>query len=89
MGTTYTVSGSDRSQLLVVKSEEYFREPGAVLDQVSRFLELPSWAPPTFARRNTGSYAPIDADVRRSLADYYEPHNRRLREFLNMDLGWN
>ena len=56
-------------QLLVIKSEDYFTAPDAMLTAGSRFLELPPRAPRVFARKNVGSYAPIDAGLRGRLVD--------------------
>jgi hypothetical protein len=78
----------DRDQLLVIKSEDYFAAPGATLKQVLKFLELPQWESPHFAKRNVGSYAPIDAGLRARLAAYFAPHNTRLNDFLGVDFGW-
>ena len=75
-------------QLLVIKSEDYFAAPDTTLRQVIEFLELPSREPRTFARKNIGSYAPIDAGLRRRLVDYFAPHNARLYDFLGVDYGW-
>jgi hypothetical protein len=75
-------------QLLVVKSEDYFAAPEATVRRVTAFLELPAWEPPTFARKNVGTYAPIDSTLRRRLADYFAPHNARLYDFLEVDFGW-
>ncbi len=79
----------DRSQLLVIKSEDYFQSPEAVFETVLRFLELPTWKPQSFAKRNTGGYQQkLEPVLRRRLADYYGPHNRRLAEFLGVDFHW-
>ena len=87
-GLSSWLSYFDRSQLLVVKSEDYFRTPDVVFANVLRFLELPAWEPTRFAKRNTGRYDPVDPQLRRQLADYYEPHNRRLAEFLGIGIDW-
>jgi hypothetical protein len=79
----------DRRQLLVLKSEDYFAAPHATLERVFEFLELPPWQPQWFARRNVGTYAPIDAQLRQRLVDYFVPHNARLYSFLGADLGWS
>jgi hypothetical protein len=78
----------DRQQLLVLQSESYFAAPDLTMQKVLRFLELPTWAPPSFAKRNVGMYAPIDARLRERLSDHFAPHNARLYEFLGVDFEW-
>ena len=75
-------------QLLVIRSEDYFAAPDATLRQVLDFLGVPARQPRRFARKNVGSYAPINPDLRRRLAEFYAPHNARLYELLGVDYGW-
>jgi hypothetical protein len=78
----------DRAQLLVINSEAYFAAPDKTLREVLAFLDLPENQPRGYAKRNVGKYAPISADLRRQLADYFAPHNARLYDFLGVDYGW-
>jgi hypothetical protein len=72
------------------------------LKPVLAFLGLPDWEPeiPEFRgegdkdeyeriKRNKGTYEEgMDPLTRRRLEEYFEPHNRRLYDFLGTDLGW-
>jgi hypothetical protein len=81
----------DREQMLILKSEDFFARPQEVLQQVFAFLGLPEWEPDpsVFERkRNSRRYEKMDPQTRRSLEEYFEPHNRRLYEYLGRDLGW-
>ena len=81
----------DREQMLILKSEDFFARPQEVLGQVFRFLDLPEWEPDpsVFERkRNSRRYEKMDPQTRRSLEEYFAPHNRRLYDFLGRDLGW-
>jgi hypothetical protein len=81
-----------REQMLVLKSEEFFDYPQETLECVLDFLELPEWKPNASElddKRNEGSYEQtMDPSVRRRLEEYFEPHNRRLYEYLGVDFGW-
>jgi hypothetical protein len=81
-----------REQILVLKSEDFFERPQQTLKRVLDFLELPDWEPEASALRdklNKGSYEQtMDPSVRQRLEEYFEPHNRRLYEFLGVDFGW-
>ncbi len=81
----------DREQMLILKSEDFFARPQEVLGQVFAFLDLPEWEPDpsVFERkRNTRRYEKMDPETRRSLEEYFAPHNQRLYDFLGRDLGW-
>ena len=80
-------------QMLVLKSEDFFEHPQENLDRVLDFLDLPGWEPSAAelrdTKRNRGGYEQnMEATTRRRLEDYFEPHNRRLYEFLGVDFGW-
>jgi Sulfotransferase domain len=78
-----------RDQLLILRSEDLFAEPAETMRRVTAFLDLPTPPPDqTYRTFNTGRYASIEPVVRRRLVDYFEPHNRRLYDFLGVNYGW-
>jgi hypothetical protein len=81
-----------KEQLLVLKSEDFFENPQQTLKLVLDFLGLPEWEPevPELGyRRHEGRYeGGMDPVLRRRLEEYFAPHNRRLYDFLGVDLGW-
>jgi Sulfotransferase domain len=78
-----------REQMLVLKSEDFFERPTETLSRVLDFLDLPGWQPEEAEVRNRGTYTEnMDPATRRRLEEYFEPHNRRLYEYLGADLGW-
>lgn len=78
-----------REQFLLIKSEEFFREPGRLFDQVLRFLELPSRPLPRYRSYKSHGYAPMRPETKARRAHYYEPYNRQLYDLLGWDFGWN
>ncbi|QYJ02974.1 sulfotransferase domain-containing protein [Nocardioides panacisoli] len=76
----------DRSQVLVVRAEDLYRDQPGVLGTVHDFLGLadhegdPRW-------RNHMPSSPMAAEVRRDLEEHYAPHNRRLADVLG-DPTW-
>jgi hypothetical protein len=80
-----------KEQMLVLKSEDFFREPVKTLKDVLDFLDLPEWEPEASQlqkKRNTREYEEMDPVTRRYLEEYFEPHNKRLYDFLGRDVGW-
>jgi Sulfotransferase domain len=91
-----------REQMLVLKSEDFFDNPRQSLKTVFSFLGLPEWEvqvpEPRDTRdkdkyernkRNKGTYKEEMAPAtRRRLEAFFEPHNKRLYEYLGVDFGW-
>ena len=81
-----------QDQMLVLKSEDFFDNPKETLKRAFDFLDLPEWDPEASElgdKRNTGGYEEkMDPATRRRLVEYFEPYNRRLYDYLGVDLGW-
>ncbi len=84
-----------RDRMLVLNSEAFFAAPLEALKPVLEFLGLPNWEPPESRSiradsntRHEGTYERMSPDTRRRLETYFEPHNRRLYEYLELDFGW-
>ncbi len=75
-------------QILVLSSEELFRDPDAVLASVLRFLELPAWRPATFPRHNATDRTPIAPETALRLRSLYAEPNRQLEELTGRRFGW-
>ena len=74
--------------MLILKSEDFFACPSETLELDSS-LGLPERDFKLEGRRNEGNYSePMASETRRWLKEYYEPHNRRLDEYLDVDFGW-
>lgn len=84
-----------REQLLILKSEDFYADPVAALEQTSKFLNLPELELHERKKKyklhnyiNT-PYPKMDAATRKRLIEYFEPHNARLYEFLGLNFGWD
>lgn len=77
-------------QLLILKSEDLFREPQRVYDSVCAHVGVRTgYRPPNLQPQLVGGYDQIDADpVRDSLRRYFEPHNAALADDVGRDFGW-
>ena len=75
-------------QMLVLKSEDFFERPRDILKLVLNFLGLSEWEPKVWEIRNKGHYKEINPATRQWLEVYFDPHNRRLYEYLGVDFGW-
>jgi hypothetical protein len=81
-----------KEQMLVLKSEDLFERPQETLKLILDFLDLPDWEPEAWGevpkKRNKGKYEGMDPATRRRLEEYFEPHNKRLYEYLGVDFEW-
>lgn len=77
-----------KEQLLILDSRDLFERTHETFSQVQEFLGLPEWQPEVSDVRNEGEYEPLDPALQKRLEEYFEPHNRRLYEYLDKDFGW-
>jgi hypothetical protein len=75
-------------RFLFVKSEQLFADPEAQMARVLRFVGLPPENGMRPRPVNAGRYPPMDRELRESLTEYYDPHNRQLGELLGPDFVW-
>jgi hypothetical protein len=79
--------GHDR--LLVIGSEDFFRESKRTYHEVLTFLGLPEFTPGDFEAQNANVYRdPLSPELRARLDDHFADSNRRLFEFAGRDFGW-
>lgn len=77
-----------KDQIIILKSEDFFKDPQASFEQVIQFLGLPDWQVKDFRKANVGYYSKMDTVMRNRLIDYFAPHNQRLYEYLGINFGW-
>ncbi len=77
-----------REQLLILNSEDFYREPATTMNQVFNFLGLPDYQMPDYPKLNAGYYSPMSESTRQKLSDYFQPYNQRLEEYLVMKFNW-
>ena len=79
----------DREQFCLIKSEDFYTNPAKIMKKVYGFLSLKDRPLAEYPRVNVGSYSPISDELRQTLADYFQPHNQKLEDYLNIKLDWN
>lgn len=82
------VSVFPREQLLIIKSEDFYKEPEQILQQTLAHLGLQPWSPAKLKAHHLSEYADMDPVTRERLKEYFAPHNEQLYAFLGRDLGW-
>ncbi|XZN91800.1 MAG: tetratricopeptide repeat protein [Microcoleus sp.] len=77
-----------KSQLLILRSEDFYANAATTVLQVLDFLDLPEYQLPEYPNANPGSYQPISDSVRDWLSDYFRPYNQELEEYLGRKFNW-
>lgn len=77
-----------REQVMVIQSEQFYRDTRATVLAVTEFLGLPEWEPEDYRGHKQFPYEPMKPETRRWLEDYYREANARLFELLGTDFGW-
>ena len=78
----------DRSHLLILPSERFYREPAATYAEVLSFVGLPPHELPAYDVHNDRPSQGMDDDVRAELTAFYQPRNRALEDRLGMSFDW-
>ncbi len=78
----------DRDRVLILRSEDLYRDTATLYDEVLRFLGLTPHDLPRYTALNAAKYDPIDPTTRAALVERYEPLNTALYEMIGRDLGW-
>ncbi|PKO07265.1 MAG: sulfotransferase [Chloroflexi bacterium HGW-Chloroflexi-3] len=75
--------------ILILSSEDFYRDPRKIFYQIQEFLNLPTWEPKNYKAFKQSVYQePMDDELRKQLVEYYRPYNLKLYDFLNRDFGW-
>ncbi|MGN6609419.1 MAG: sulfotransferase domain-containing protein [Jatrophihabitans sp.] len=77
-----------RDRVLVLRSEDYYRDGAATLATAQQFLGLPVRAIGSASMRNAAEGAPLDPALRARLAAHFAPHNERLEQLTGMHFNW-
>lgn len=78
-----------RINILVLKSEDLFSNPGSVHAQVLKFLGLPDHKLSTYPAYNLDKKSdPLSASLERKLREYFQPYDQRLVDLLGPHFAW-
>ncbi len=77
-----------RERLFVIRSEDFYADPAAILERTLDWLGLPSVIPDSLKPYHLAEYPDLDAATRRRLAGYFAPHNQMLYGLIGRDLEW-
>ncbi|MFH0945544.1 MAG: sulfotransferase domain-containing protein [Planctomycetota bacterium] len=76
-------------QILVLRSEDLFADPGPVLERIQEFLGVPVRKPRGFPHLNKARNPEMSRELRDRLVSHFRPYNKELGDFLGFDPGWD
>ena len=77
-----------KEQILIIKSEEFIKNPSRVFHRVLKFLNLSNWKLKEFRKYNPSQYQKMKKSTRKYLMEFFKPHNQRLYKYLGSDFEW-
>lgn len=78
-----------RDQMLLLRSEDLYKDPFAAFSRVTRFLGLPAHRPARMEKHNELTYQPMNPATKASLRKSFLSHNQRLREEFDFEPLWD
>jgi hypothetical protein len=76
-------------QLLFIRAEDLFADPGAVYGRVLEFLGLAPHSLGDYKKHNGYKRTPMDPGTRRRLVEHFAESNRRLEALLGPHFSWD
>ena len=77
-----------KEQLLVVQSEEFYKDTPRVYNEIVEYLGLNSYTLPVFEAKNALKYAKMAPETKEKLKAYFAPKNEELYELLGKRFDW-
>jgi hypothetical protein len=77
-----------KEQILILKSEDYFKDPTGTFQQVFEFLGLSPFDIVLKKEHSVSDYPPMKPETRNQLQEYFKPFNQELYKLTGRDFGW-
>lgn len=82
-----------KEQFLMIKSEDFYANPGMEFKRTLAFLNLPlsnlQEEEQQYEQLNSAVRTKLDETMRKQLVEYFRPHNARLYDYLGVDFDWD
>jgi len=77
-----------KEQILILKSEDFFKNPEKITNEVFEFLKLSPIKLKKYQIIRKGNYKEMNPETRKKLVEYFKPHNEKLYQYLERDFDW-
>ncbi|MBV1871230.1 MAG: sulfotransferase domain-containing protein [Gammaproteobacteria bacterium] len=77
-----------KQNVLLIKAEDFFKNPSEVAKTVYQYFELPEYEPQGIPIGNAGPKGTMSEETRDSLHRFFAPLNAKLYDYIGEDYGW-
>ncbi len=78
-----------KDQIMIIPSEKLSSETRNVMNNIFDFLNLPKFDIPNIEKVNVSPHSEMNSNTRKLLIDFFKPYNQKLRQFSELDFGWD
>ena len=85
------ISRFGRENVLIVRSEDFFKDSAAIVCSIHEFLGIPPITPDKhpIMNQNPMNPPPFEPETRRKLQEFYRPWNEKLYALIERDMEWD
>lgn len=77
-----------KEKFLILNSENFAQNPKTIVNEILKFLELPSYELSSYQKQNVGNYSEMNPSTRKQLKEFFKPYNEELYKFLGINYNW-
>jgi tetratricopeptide (TPR) repeat protein len=77
-----------KEQVLILKSEDLFSNPGGTVQKVYQFLNLPDYSLAKYPNANPSRYSTVLDPLRQRLISFSRPYVQQLEDYLETKFNW-
>ncbi|MEH1785981.1 MAG: sulfotransferase domain-containing protein [Nostoc sp.] len=77
-----------REQFLILRSEDLYNQTDKTMKQVYEFLGISNYSLSGYPKVNSGFYSKTNNELHQQLSDFFQPHNRKLEDYLGRKFYW-
>lgn len=77
-----------REQLLIIRSEDFFKYPDKIMEKVFGFLNINYYKHKRYRVYNKLDYQKMPPETRQKITKYFEPYNKKLYKYLSWKNEW-
>lgn len=78
----------NKTNLLIIKSEDLFSDPKNVLNDICKYLEIPNYQNIDYQHLNVSEKIEIEPSLKKELENYYKKYNSKLEELAGSKFNW-
>ena len=78
-----------KDKFLILRTEDLEENLTSTMGMIFKFLDLPTYEIINPPKMNVGEYKTMNPSTRKTLVEYFKPHNEQLYKLLNKNFDWD